>query len=70
MENVILIVLLLVWLGLAVAYIVKEKKRGVKCIGCPAAKDCLKGSGEASACGGNCSSCRGCGSKTDKSDRQ
>ena len=28
--------------GLAVAYIRKEKKRGVKCIGCPHAGDCAK----------------------------
>ena len=32
--------------ALAAGYVVKEKKRGVKCIGCPAA--------------GNCASCTGC----------
>lgn len=31
---------LLILVGGAIAYIVKSKKSGVKCIGCPAAKTC------------------------------
>ena len=40
MKTLILIVLLLAILGGAVVYVVKAKKRGDKCIGCPYAKDC------------------------------
>lgn len=28
--------------GVAIFYIMKEKKKGVKCIGCPAAGSCTK----------------------------
>lgn len=37
--------------GGAVAYIVKEKKKGVKCIGCPDSAVC---SGQCSGCNGGC----------------
>lgn len=40
MTNVIVILILVLVLGLAVGYIVKAKKRGVKCIGCPASGSC------------------------------
>jgi len=40
MKTLILIVLLLAILGGAVVYVVKAKKRGDKCIGCPHCKDC------------------------------
>ena len=40
MENLILIVILVLIIGSAIAYIVKEKKKGVRCIGCPAAGKC------------------------------
>ena len=40
MKTLILIVLLLAILGGAVVYVVKAKKRGDKCIGCPYAKNC------------------------------
>lgn len=36
MTNAIVIVILAVVLGLAIRYIVKAKKSGAKCIGCPA----------------------------------
>ncbi len=42
------IVLLIV--GAAIVYIRKEKKRGVKCIGCPASGTCSKSSHEDSKC--------------------
>ena len=35
MTNAIVIVLLALVLGLAIRYIVKAKKSGAKCIGCP-----------------------------------
>lgn len=40
MENVIALLVLVIILGLAVSYIVKAKKKGVKCIGCPAGGSC------------------------------
>ncbi len=43
MENFIVIAVVLIILGCAVAYIVKAKKKGVKCVGCPYAETCGKG---------------------------
>lgn len=43
MKNLIVIAVIIVILGLAIGYIIKQKKKGVKCIGCPS--------------GGNCSGC-------------
>lgn len=40
MSNVIAVIILLVIIGAAVAYIVKAKKKGTKCIGCPASESC------------------------------
>lgn len=48
MVNAIAIVVLALIVGGASFYIYKEKKKGVKCIGCPNAKHCTK-----AACGGN-----------------
>lgn len=42
MENIIVIVVLLIIIGAAIMYIRKEKKKGTKCIGCPAAGICQK----------------------------
>ncbi len=47
MENFIIIAIVVLIVALAVTYIVKAKKKGVKCIGCP----------EGSKCSGNCSGC-------------
>lgn len=52
MVDVILIAVLLVMVGSAVVYIKKEKKKGVKCIGCPAAGNCSHNCNGAS---GSCS---------------
>lgn len=57
MENAILIVVLAAILGGAVAYIVRAKKRGVKCIGCSAGGSC-----GAKKEGLSCSGCSGCSS--------
>jgi len=38
MTNIILAVVILAIVGAAIAKIVSEKKKGVKCIGCPAAE--------------------------------
>ena len=53
MENVIIIAVLALILGGAVAYIIKAKKRGQKCIGCPSGRSC------GGSCSGGCSSCGG-----------
>ena len=56
MENVILIAVLVAILGGAIAYIVRAKKRGVKCIGCSACGIC--GAKKGGTCGGcNGSAC-------------
>ncbi len=51
MTNFIVILIVAVIVSAAIAYIVKEKKRGVKCIGCPAAATCPN----SGTCTGNCS---------------
>ena len=50
MADIIVIGIVLFVVGAAVRYIVKQKKKGVKCIGCPAAGSCSKAHGK-----GNCS---------------
>ena len=55
MENVILVAVLLLIIGFAVGYIIKAKKSGKKCIGCPDSGSCGSGCG----CG-----CDGCGGHT------
>lgn len=47
MVDLIVVAILLVLVGSAVIYIVKEKKKGTKCIGCP-----VEG-----GCGGNGKNC-------------
>ena len=44
MINIVLVVIIGSIVGFSIGYIVKEKKKGVKCIGCP----------DAGICGGNC----------------
>lgn len=52
MTNAIVIAILAVVLGLAIRYIVKAKKRGVKCIGCPAGScgSCAQNGGLSCSC--------------------
>lgn len=40
MADLIIVVVLLVSIGAAVAYIIKAKRNGAKCIGCPACGNC------------------------------
>ncbi len=40
--TMIAVAVLAVIISLAVVYIVREKRRGVKCIGCPLADSCTK----------------------------
>lgn len=50
MQNLIVIAVIAAIVGLAGLYIHKEKKRGIKCIGCP----------NGAKCAGNCAACSGC----------
>lgn len=45
MENLIVIAAVLVVVGLAVGYVIREKRKGRKCIGCP---------GNCGKCSGHC----------------
>ena len=40
MENIIIIAVVAVAIGLASGYIYRQKKKGNKCIGCPYANSC------------------------------
>ena len=42
MADFIIVIVLASIVGAAIIYIVKEKKRGVQCIGCPAAGECAR----------------------------
>ena len=42
MENLIVILILLGIAAAIIFYLIREKKRGVACIGCPHAKQCAK----------------------------
>lgn len=48
MKNVIVVLVLLAIVAGVIWYLVRAKKRGETCIGCPYAKQC------GSKCGGNC----------------
>lgn len=50
MTDIILIAVISLIVGCAAGYVYKEKKRGVKCIGCP----------DGASCSGNCGGCNGC----------
>ncbi len=50
MENLILVFILLAIIGGIVFYLIRAKKRGETCIGCPYAKQC---SGKCSGGGGH-----------------
>ena len=60
MTDIILVVIIVAIIGAAIAYIRKEKKRGVRCVGCPDGGTC---GGKCSGCGGTC----GCNDETDAS---
>lgn len=49
-DGIVIAVILLI-VGGAVAYIIKAKKSGKKCIGCPDSGSC---------CSGGCASCHSC----------
>ena len=55
MENVIIVAVLALIVGLASFYVYRAKKNGQKCIGCPSGKSC------GGSCSGGCASCTHCG---------
>ncbi len=57
MTDLILGLIIAAILIAAIAYIRKEKKRGVRCVGCP----------DGGSCGGSCNSCSRCGDHTNAS---
>lgn len=59
MTDLIIALIVVAIIGGAIAYIVKEKKRGVKCVGCPDAGHCAAAKlAEAEGLEGfNCSGC-------------
>ena len=50
MASVIVAVVMLIIIGAAIAYIVKEKKKGTVCIGCPHAGTCASKNSNDSGC--------------------
>lgn len=56
MTDWIVVGILLAVIGCAVAYIVKSKKSGVKCIGCPSGCNCSGKNEGHSDCGCGCHS--------------
>ncbi|MBR2875940.1 MAG: FeoB-associated Cys-rich membrane protein [Clostridia bacterium] len=55
MENFIVIAVLVLILGAAIGYVIKAKKSGKKCIGCPDGATC--GSKAGGSCNGSCCNC-------------
>ena len=45
MTNAVIIAVVVVILGAAIGYIIKEKKKGAGCIGCPSSGSCNGGYG-------------------------
>ena len=56
-EIIAIVISALILCG-AIFYIVKAKKSGKRCIGCP----------DASSCSGNCGSCCGCNKNTNNNE--
>lgn len=58
LTDIIVSIILVLILGGAIFYIVKSKKSGKRCIGCPDSGSCGKSNN--SSCSGGCSCCCGC----------
>jgi len=50
MKDIIITAVVLVVLALAIYYIIKQKKNGVKCIGCPSGGCCPNQKGGSCSC--------------------
>lgn len=63
MTDIIVVAILILVVGSALGYIIHEKKRGVKCVGCPYAESCRTcRQDEHASCGGEAHEC-GCHAK-------
>lgn len=51
MENIVIVAVILSILIAAIAYIIKEKKKGTVCIGCPHAGTCGNSKSTETGCG-------------------
>ena len=58
MDNIIIVAVILAIIGLAAWYVIKAKKSGKTCIGCPDNGNCP--SQKNVKCNGNCTSCNDC----------
>lgn len=56
LTDIIVLLVIAAVVGGAAVYIIKAKKSGKKCIGCPDSCSCHKEQ-KKDACGGNCGSC-------------
>lgn len=54
MADLIIAAIVVLILGAAIAYIVKAKKSGAKCIGCPSGGSCCSGKDNNAGCGCGC----------------
>ena len=62
MIDIIVGAIIVAVVGSALAYIIRSRKNGIKCVGCPDAKYCCSGSHTQTAsskggCGGGCTGC-------------
>lgn len=66
MVDFIIAIILLIILGAAIIYIVRSKKSGARCIGCPDSGSCsyMKATNDSISCNGRCTGCSGgCGTR-------
>ncbi len=64
MIDIIIGLVVIAILSLAIGYIVRAKRAGVKCIGCSMGGSCASSKPareEGDGCSGGCSGCRSCG---------
>lgn len=54
MADLIVMAVVVLIVGTAAAYIIKAKRSGVKCIGCPMAGECAHKHGKVSGCSCGC----------------
>lgn len=50
MADLIVVLIIVLITGVAIRYIIKEKKKGNRCIGCPSAATCPSAKGGTCAC--------------------
>ncbi|MBQ8807822.1 MAG: FeoB-associated Cys-rich membrane protein [Clostridia bacterium] len=55
MKDIIVALVIIIILACSIGYVIKAKKNGVKCIGCPSGKNCTNKGNVANCCG--CTNC-------------